>query len=245
MHFFCRVCSGRQTCSVSVPNTQLEKTSPCFKELITYLKTKHICIKGMKKPDAIPIIWVKYRTKYCGVDQELRISLPQRQLVILWMCHQIYLNPVFLTKLQVSLQDTTFFPKRNATLISGFLWWPWTRISDPGSCPQREMTLGTRSIGKGHLAQISLTYIPPQKKSNFRKVVFLLGKSVPLPYPFYCFTVANAPPTTCRRTGFVKLGLDEGYISSVIGSKTGCGLQKTPWVIQVGKNNRCEKAQAI
>ncbi len=55
-------------------------------------------------------------------------------------------------------------------------------------------------------------------------------------YSFYCFTVANEPPATCGHTGFVKLGLDEGYISSVVASKTGCGLQKTPWVIQVGKN---------
>ena len=29
-----------------------------------------------------------------------------------------------------------------------------------------------------HLDQISLTYTPPQKKGNFRKVVFLLGKSI-------------------------------------------------------------------
>ncbi len=49
------------------------------------------------------------------------------------------------------------------------------------------------------------------------------------------FPVASAPATTCGHTGFVKLGLDEGYISSVVGSKTGCGLQKTPWVIQVGQ----------
>ncbi len=25
----------------------------------------------------------------------------------------------------------TLFPERNATLISRFLWWPWTRVSDP------------------------------------------------------------------------------------------------------------------
>ncbi len=29
-----------------------------------------------------------------------------------------------------------------------------------------------------HLAQSLLTYTPPQKKGNFRKVAFLLGKSV-------------------------------------------------------------------
>ncbi len=28
----------------------------------------------------------------------------------------------------------TLFPKRNATLISGFLWWPWTKVIDLGSC---------------------------------------------------------------------------------------------------------------
>ncbi len=34
------------------------------------------------------------------------------------------------------------------------------------------------ALQKWHLVQISLTYTPPQKKDNFRKVVFLLGKSV-------------------------------------------------------------------
>ncbi len=33
-------------------------------------------------------------------------------------------------------------------------------------------------VYKWNLAQSSLTYTPPQKKRNFRKVVFLLGKSV-------------------------------------------------------------------
>ncbi len=34
------------------------------------------------------------------------------------------------------------------------------------------------ALQKWHLAQSSPTYTPPQKKGNFRKVVFLLGKSV-------------------------------------------------------------------
>ena len=34
------------------------------------------------------------------------------------------------------------------------------------------------ALQKWHLAQSSPTYIPPQKKGNFQKVAFLLGKSV-------------------------------------------------------------------
>ena len=85
MYIYYRVCSGRQTCSVSVPNPQLEKTSPCFKELITYLKTKHICIKGIKQPDAILISLIKYRMKCCEVDQELRISLKASKAIGYYM----------------------------------------------------------------------------------------------------------------------------------------------------------------
>ncbi len=38
-----------------------------------------------------------------------------------------------------------------------------------GICPWEE---------QANFAQSSLTYTPPKKKSNFRKVAFLLGKSV-------------------------------------------------------------------
>ncbi len=57
---------------------------------------------------------------------------------------------------QAPLYDITLFPKRNATLISRFFM----------------VTLD----------QGSLTYTPPQKKGNFRKVAFLLGKSVCIVY---------------------------------------------------------------
>ncbi len=58
----------------------------------------------------------------------------------------------------------TLFPKRNTTLISGFLWGPWTRVGYPGSCPPREGALWKR-----HLAKISLTYTPPKKKGKLIK----------------------------------------------------------------------------
>ncbi len=63
---------------------------------------------------------------------------------------------------------STFFPKSNITLISRFLWWPWTRVSDPRSCPPREMTFGPKFT--------DLHSSP--KESHFRKVGFLLWKSV-------------------------------------------------------------------
>ena len=50
-------------------------------------------------------------------------------------------------------------PKEMQLQFPEFLWWSWTRV-------------------KWNLAQSSLTYTPPQKKGNFRKVAFLLGKSV-------------------------------------------------------------------
>ena len=46
---------------------------------------------------------------------------------------------------------------------------------DPGP---GSVTPGHVHQGKWNLAQSSLTYTPPQKKGNFRKVAFLLGKSV-------------------------------------------------------------------
>ncbi len=50
-------------------------------------------------------------------------------------------------------------PKEMQLFFPDFLWWPWTR-----------------------LAQTSLTYTLPQLKGTFKKVAFLLGKSV-LTYP--------------------------------------------------------------
>ncbi len=50
----------------------------------------------------------------------------------------------FTYTLLLTLAQYTFFPKRNATLISRYLWWPRTRVSDPRSCTPREMTFGQK-----------------------------------------------------------------------------------------------------
>ena len=39
------LCSGRQRCSVSVPNPLLDVSKPCL-ELITYLDASYTCLKG-------------------------------------------------------------------------------------------------------------------------------------------------------------------------------------------------------
>lgn len=40
-----RECSGKRTCQIPVPNEDLDKTAPCFKELKTYLEIKYKCVK--------------------------------------------------------------------------------------------------------------------------------------------------------------------------------------------------------
>ena len=41
-----RKCSGRRQCEIPVPNSELDATSPCFKELKTYLQAGYDCVKG-------------------------------------------------------------------------------------------------------------------------------------------------------------------------------------------------------
>ena len=41
-----RQCSGRRSCEVSVPNSELDATNPCFKELKTYLQAGFSCVGG-------------------------------------------------------------------------------------------------------------------------------------------------------------------------------------------------------
>ncbi len=73
------------------------------------------------------------------------------------------------TKL-ITLWDTRLFPLEEKHNFNFQIFY-----DDPG---QESVTLGHVHQGKLHLAQISLTYNPPQKKGKFRKVAFLLGKSV-------------------------------------------------------------------
>ena len=40
-----RACSGRRSCIMNVPNPELDKTTPCFNELKTYLEAGFKCIK--------------------------------------------------------------------------------------------------------------------------------------------------------------------------------------------------------
>ncbi len=69
------------------------------------------------------------------------------------------------------LDQHTLFPKRNTTLISRF----FMVTLDHDQWPR---VMCTKGMYKWNLDQSSLTYTPPQKKGNFRKVAFLLGKSV-------------------------------------------------------------------
>ena len=41
-----RSCSGRRACEIPVPNTELDSTQPCFKELKTYLSAGYTCTRG-------------------------------------------------------------------------------------------------------------------------------------------------------------------------------------------------------
>ena len=53
-------------------------------------------------------------------------------------------NSILNTHVCLQYHCSTLFPKRNATLISRFLGSPWTRVSDPRSCPPRGIVI--RSI---------------------------------------------------------------------------------------------------
>ncbi len=44
-----RECSGRQSCGILVPNAELDKHKPCYKELKTYLQADFKCVKGNKR----------------------------------------------------------------------------------------------------------------------------------------------------------------------------------------------------
>ena len=44
--WLCRVCSGRRSCDIPVPNGDLDGTRPCFKELKTYFEAGYKCVKG-------------------------------------------------------------------------------------------------------------------------------------------------------------------------------------------------------
>ncbi len=62
----------------------------------------------------------------------------------------------------------------NASLISLF----FMVTLDQGQWPRVMFTKGNAPGSKWHLARSYPTYTPTQKKGNFRKVAFLLGKSV-------------------------------------------------------------------
>ncbi len=100
---------------------------------------------------------------------------------------------------QQHLCPHTLFPKGNATLISRF----FLVTLDQGQWPQVMWTKGNGvfeepgAMYKWNLTQSSLAYTPPQKKGNFRKVAFLLGKSVYDPEKRQCQkwqATINDPP---------------------------------------------------
>ena len=44
-------CSGRPYCSVGVPDTKLDSTSPCHDDLKSYLQATYVCITGLYQSD--------------------------------------------------------------------------------------------------------------------------------------------------------------------------------------------------
>ena len=39
-------CSGKRTCNLEIPDTDLHKLQPCPKDLLAYLQASYKCIKG-------------------------------------------------------------------------------------------------------------------------------------------------------------------------------------------------------
>ena len=43
-----KICSGRHSCEMSIPDTSLHKLQPCPKDLLAYLEASYTCIQGKK-----------------------------------------------------------------------------------------------------------------------------------------------------------------------------------------------------
>ena len=41
-----RKCSGRRSCAIDIPDTELHKMQPCPKDLLVYLEADYLCVKG-------------------------------------------------------------------------------------------------------------------------------------------------------------------------------------------------------
>ena len=41
-----RRCSGRRRCTIDVPDAEMDKLAPCYKELKVYLEASYACVKG-------------------------------------------------------------------------------------------------------------------------------------------------------------------------------------------------------
>ena len=48
-----RRCSGKERCTVSVPEPTLLKATPCPKDLVAYLEADYTCVKGNKSPASV------------------------------------------------------------------------------------------------------------------------------------------------------------------------------------------------
>lgn len=46
LHLADKWCSGKRSCEIQVPNSDLDNTQPCFKELKTFLETDYKCVRG-------------------------------------------------------------------------------------------------------------------------------------------------------------------------------------------------------
>ena len=53
------MCSGKRTCHLEIPDTDLHNLQPCPKDLLAYLQASYKCIKGRLFifPNLVPSMW--------------------------------------------------------------------------------------------------------------------------------------------------------------------------------------------
>jgi hypothetical protein len=52
-----RMCSGRRSCQINIPDTTLHMLQPCPKDVFAYLEASYNCVKGTSHMQGMEISW--------------------------------------------------------------------------------------------------------------------------------------------------------------------------------------------
>ena len=56
-----RRCSGRSECSVRIVDPELQRNSPCYREMEKYMDASYTCVVGFEAPVTLPVTYGKLR----------------------------------------------------------------------------------------------------------------------------------------------------------------------------------------